>query len=387
MDVRRSSDAEDERELRFLLDALGIEEESGTPPLDDMGRVRAEQVLWQITREPVRPQVDTADRTATPASPARRRARWWRTTWRTALVATAVVALVAVGVVVVDPSREDGASSASAATPPLLGFSNVPANRLPEGVAARPLLNGLARAAARQPAPQDAPVQHVQSDGWWASSDEAGGGGEVETVLFPVRVDSYFHPDGDLRLVERRGQPLDEDGRLHPGPVSWDAAGRVSDTTFRADPERGPELLATLPRDPRSLAERLAPAADCPGREGECLLETIAELHATYVVPPATASRLWRALATHGDVQTLGATRDRSGRDAVVLSAAPTGTTRLLVLVEPATGRYLGSERVLVEPDPAFGFTPPAVVEFTSLVGAARIAPDEVPDASGTQRH
>ena len=62
-------------------------------------------------------------------------------------------------------------------------------------------------------------------------------------------------------------------------------------------------------------------------------------------------------------------------------------TQRILILIDPTTGQYLGSETLLVRPSQDLGFKPPAVTEFIAIVGSSRIAESDVPDDATTTRY
>lgn len=348
-------------ELRQSLIAAGVRPRDLTPL---PGReARAEEALARILR--------TQRREGAAARPARRWPRWG------ALVLAAAV--VAVALVVVWPGRSSPPAYAS--TPPLLTFPHEKAGTLPAtGRDAAPSLERLADRAAEQPEPADAPVQHVVLSAWWSSTDESEAG-VVRSVLEPVESESFFLPDGTMRRIERRGPPLNRQGRIVPARGS---APALTDESFDfSDP--GPTYADELPIDPEELGALLARDQDPTTCQvtGACLVSAVVDLHFNYVVPPDLTAALWRVLATDPSITYLGRVRDRLNRPADAFTTAGLDdVSQQLLLIDPVTGLYLGEEAVLVRPSKDYEFTPPAVVSFTTLVRSERIGHDQMPSSA-----
>jgi hypothetical protein len=204
--------------------------------------------------------------------------------------------------------------------------------------------------------------------------------------LIPRHLEVYQFEDGTRRSIERRGAALDARGRITDQPGSWTTVAPKTDETFPND--LGANYPKTLAGSVAGLRQQLAPADACGKTAGGCMLSAVTDLYAGYVVDPSTTARIWRLLATEPTIKTLGTTTDRLGRRADVFVAdALDPSQRILILGDPETGRYLGSETILVRPSPDLGFDPPAVTQFTAIVDSTRISPSEVPDDSTTTRY
>lgn len=120
---------------------------------------------------------------------------------------------------------------------------------------------------------------------------------------------------------------------------------------------------------------------------GECLLGGVMHLFENYVVPPDVTSLLWQVLATEPSVTSLGRTASRVGDAAVGLTVTSADAEQWIILIDPANGRYVGSELILVEPSESVGFDPPAVLALTNVRSAQRIPLADVPDESTATRY
>lgn len=359
----------DDPDLRSLLDSLGIREERpDAAPMNRNGDLEpAAAMLARIVAKPK----DVPRRGQPPAR------RPVASRWRGAYLAVAGLTAVIVAIVwVVFTPGTRITPMATAQTPAVLRFSQVRSGQVPaSGAPAAAPLDRLAAAAtsSASSAPSSLPVQHLEIDAWYSSTDPAGPGAPARSVLIPTHRDSYLSPDGTLRAVERRGPPLDADGRVSRLPGGWDRQPVVSDET--TDTDRPADYPDTLPRQLGKLGRVLAPPADCADTRGGCLLSAVTDLYSNFVVPPDLAGALWRLLADEPTVTFLGTTTDRVNRPALAFTAASlTEGQQLVVLADPATGAYLGAETILVAPSPDLGFRPPAVIEFSSLLTAERIA-------------
>lgn len=376
---RRKDDGD--RELRELLDSIGLRgsEAAPTPDQDSEDHQRAQEMLARILNEPgERP----------PGRISAKRARNYDTWSRWIsfkLVSVVAVCAVLTAVVVIAPWS--GQQSAMAQTPPLLHFSKVKAAEVSRGgEPAGGLLNELAAQVEGMPQPAWAPVQRIELDAWWSATDPADGSTTAHFVLVPRRLEVYQFPNGERRAIERRGEPLDRSGRVSEQNGSWDDVPLDSDET--TDNDLGAAYADDLPTELEKLRQHLAPDEVCSESRGGCLLSAVNDLFASYVVSPRVTARVWQLLATEPSITTLGTTTDRLGREALVFSAvAPDARQRVLILINPTDGRYLGSETILVEEDAELGFKPPAVTQFTALVTSARVAAGAVPDDSTTTRY
>ncbi|MFT4009942.1 MAG: CU044_5270 family protein [Nocardioidaceae bacterium] len=360
----------DWRDLRRMLDEGRVTPAQVEEVLDQQRA--AEDMLARIT---ARPPKGASARLA-------RRPRSRPILIRIAVVAALVIAITGVLYFVhVGSGRPD---VAAAKTPPLLNIADVKPGSIPgKGDPAGRALEALANeAAAQEPAGLGA-VQHVRTVGWSSYADEAAGGQETGTrVLLPKRVDSFYFPDGRLRIIERTGDPLDQHGRVTDAIGSWTDNQPVTDENIHADDP--PDYPESLPTDStKALSRALLGEPDpCPGYTGGCLLAQVKYLHDTYVLQPQLQAALWRVLAAEPTITYLGRARDRLDREALVFTALEYGgDSQTLIFADPATGAWLGSETVLIKPDPDFDFDPPAVLEFSALVTSKRVSDDQAKEA------
>lgn len=364
-----------------LLESIGL----ATSHPDDRGdsdptaltvseRERGERMLAQIRARALTQERDPFQEARTQhVADARLRVRWLRL--------TAAIFVTAIGLAL---TMWNSTEPARASTPPLLRFHGVDAGMIPtSGFPADDLLTDLANRAESLPIPADLPVQHIELDSWWAST-HVEASEPAESLLVPVRADYYVFPNGDFRGIERRGSPLDGRGRITVQPP-WTGAPPVSDTVVKLDPERGPDYPTTLPNEVPEL--RATFTKGCEAKIPDCLMGGIAALHRSYVLSPQLTADLWRTLQGQPEITYLGETVDRLGRPAQVLSGVGLDGVQWLILADPKTGSFLGEERVLIEPNELFQFTPPAVLDFTLLVESRRIAETEVPDDSSATRY
>lgn len=362
--VNKDHDSVGDEILRELLDG-GAQPRDLTPLPGQSDR--AEAALERIMALPRDVQSDPA----APVRPVRPR--------RTRLLRGAVVASVAAAAIVVVTVAlpQKALSPLHAATPALLTLTGVKTGTLPSsGFPAGDRLRALAALADAQPAPAALPVQHIVLSSWWATS--GGGSKPVPSELIPVDHESFFEPNGQMRVIERRGKPLNSDSRLS----STSGGSTVSDDSFlSADP--GPGYADRLPTDPARLSEFLVSNEDphvCVRARGGCLVSDLTDLFQNYVVSPRVTGALWRVLADQPSITYLGETYDRLNRPAEVFTAkGEDGFTQKLLLISPTTGQYLGEEDVLITRSPQYTFEPPAVISFSALVRAERVSASSVP--------
>lgn len=368
----------DDTELRELLASIGVTESLVVP--DELTDADTEQIQSVMTRIRSLPPEEGA-----PAAP-RERPRWRWQVARPARLGIAAALSVLVGVVLV--VQPWGAAPALAQTPAMLHFANVRAGEIPAvGDPAAALLEDLAVRAGSLPELADLPVQRIELDAWWASTEPATEDAGPQSALIPVKQVSYVLPTAERRMIEHRGEPLDADGRPVQHELDWLSEPPVMDEIYAIDPPMGVDYPESLPQSSADLVELWAPEDGCATTRGGCLLSEVTTLFELFAVPPDVTARVWQTLATEPSITSLGETVDRHGRTALVLTSASINPReQVLVLIDPESGQYLGSESILIAPDENFGFEPPAVVSFTSLVSAERVAESAVPDDSTATR-
>lgn len=363
---------DEDPELRRLLDSMGVVPNRMAEDLDPAEKARAEQMLAQILAS------RRAGSNVSAPSPSRR-----LLTGRRVAIAGLLSLFMGLALVV---TPWNGGKPAAADTPPLLNFSLVDEGHYPAtGRPARHVLKALERRAMGQSHPGNRPVQHIELEGWWASSNPADQKESARTAIIPVHSTIFVLANGDRRAIERHDKPLDQHGRLVSSPNQEKA---FSDVTTSLDPERGPDFPLTLPADLAHLRSALAPKDGCAKNAGGCLLKQISELYNNYVVDPGLAARLWQVLRNEPTVTTLGTGVDRLGRKVVALTAPNvTPSEQLIILVDQKTGEFRGSELILIKRDHAYGIKPPAVIQFTALLSSRRVADSDVPDDRHSVRY
>lgn len=290
--------------------------------------------------------------------------------------AAVVVALVAV---VTWPQPE-----AVAITPPVLDFSLVQGGDVAAapGRDARDVLLGLAAAAERREDPAPDAVQVVETDSWFIDleASEAAGG----LALRPTRATVWRYPDGAVTREEHRDPLRNATGDPVPGDVL--PAHRASTWTIDFLPPGGASQVPALPADPADLRTHLLAGSECadPAVTADwcrfLLLDTVAQVPMTEVVPGAVDAALWRMLADEPGLLTLGESRDRAGRAGVSVTARDEASGVMIVLLaDPVDGRLLGTERILLTDQPEQGLVAPVVVSFTTYLGSRWEGPDAGP--------
>ncbi len=273
---------------------------------------------------------------------------------------------------------------AVAITPPVLDFALVRGGDVAAapGRDARDVLLGLAAAAeSREDLAPDA-IQVVETDSRFIDleASEAVGG----LALRPTRATVWRYPDGARTREEHRDPLRNAAGDPIPGEVL--PAHRASTWTIDFLPPGGASPATALPAEPADLRAHLLSGAECadPAVTADwcrfLLLDTVAQVPATEVIPGAVDAALWRMLAAEPGLLTLGEVRDRAGRDGVSVTARDEASGVMIVLLaDPVDGRLLGTERILLTDQPDQGLVAPVVVSFTTYLGSRWEGPDAGP--------
>lgn len=361
------------REVRSLLSDLGAESRDLEPLPHEAARAEHDLARILSTARDEHPAARPTSR------PTRRRIG-------RAVVLLAAAAVLAVGLVTVRPFT--GPDTAMARTPPILQIQDGGGAILERPTTpASGELRRLAGLAADGEEPTDGPVQLIVRSSWLLSTDEAAGDTAAKSVLVPVHSEQYFQPDGTVRSIERRGDPLDSEGHLTDVTGSWSDVEPRSDETFEG-PEGGPDYPSTLSNDADELASQLVPdPAECVGSATRCVVAAMTFLHYSYTIGPQLNAALLTVLSQQQDIRFAGLSTDRLGRSANAFVTPGTDLSRTILLFAPEDGTFLGSEEILVKDSPDLGLEAPAVIEFTALEDSGRVSTASVPDASLTTRY
>lgn len=362
--------AEDDERFRQELIGHGIPINDASPHLGDDARARLE--LARILALP-QGKPTSLRRLTSGASNRPRRIML-------PILAAAAV-LVAVFVVVGHPGGQGYV--AQAGTPRLLALKGVEPGTLPaSGGSAGETLHELAARALDLRYDSAQPVQLVVVDSWFSESVDEAGGEAARSILRSVQRESYFLPDDTFRSIERRGAPLDQNGRVTV-PIETEGPS-LTDESF-SSPDPGADYPESLPTEPAALRDALLGGFDSPTltkAPGGALLSQVTALTSSYVLPPRLLSAILQVLADEPSITLLGTTNDRLDRRALILSApAIDGYSQQLLLVDPDTGAVLGDELVLVKPSVSYSFEPPAVTSFNTIARSERIAYAGLPQA------
>lgn len=320
----------------------------------------AEQLLSRLPREAPRDEL----------APRRSRRR------RALLLASSAAA---VGVLVTGVLQPWGSAPVQAATPALLDYeyAGVDAITTAPGKDAVPALEALAEAAAASPLPSSGSgAQHVVTDSWFADIDTSS---DDASALIPQINETWLSPDGSLRIVERRDDPLPEDGRGLPTEGAWSDQPASADETQPAG-STDPDLVANLPTDPDALRAELLEITGCPDTEvgtgrSMCLYDEILALHQVYVIPPAVDAAIWTMLSGEDGFRSLGKVVDRAGRAGIGISLIDRARpeSRYILIADPDTGRLLGTEEILISSVADLEIDAPAIMSFTAILDASHV--------------
>lgn len=290
---------------------------------------------------------------------------------RMSLIASSAAAVAVLLVGVLQPWNP---TPVQASTPALLDYQYANADVIASAPGKDPTLplRKLAAAASKMPnVTVGSDTHHVVTDGWFAELDTVSD--DDNAPLIPQVTEAWLAPDGSLRIVERRGDPLPSDGRGLPADGAWTDQPATADTTQPAGSVE-PDLVASLPRDPDELRTALVKIAGCDERPSTdrslCLFQLISNLHQTYVVPSDVDAALWQLLSDEVGLRSLGEVKDRAGRRGIGISliAASRPEFRRVLIADPKTGALIGTEEILISPVAGIALEAPAIVSFTAIL-------------------
>ncbi|SNU01807.1 hypothetical protein SAMN06298212_11741 [Ruaniaceae bacterium KH17] len=290
--------------------------------------------------------------------------RRWRHLPAKGLVAASIIVLFVVAVTTWN-------GTPALAVPPGLQYTTEPAD-VASAPDAQEALAELEQVALTAGIPGDGTVQYVSSSGWRVAVDDD----QRSTTVFPSAREFWVASDGSGVALERQGVPLLPDGTLDPSP-SYTTVDEAKDVFPPGSIDDAP---STLSRDPALLKEQLfamrSPECREELRQASCLLDVIVGLATSHVISGELNATFWQMLSETPNVHTLGQTHDRLGRSVVALAGLPIQTefetVVLVILVDSATGRFVGEERVTLESS-LLDIDEPAVTSFTTLIDAKMV--------------
>ncbi|MEU8196760.1 hypothetical protein AB0C10_23540 [Microbispora amethystogenes] len=250
---------------------------------------------------------------------------------------------------------------------------------------ARPILLRLAKAAGRQPdpiRPAGAGYSYLRLNEW--NLNVAVSGGRTGTAVVPTVTEQWtpISPADPVRRVERRGTPIVIGyGSERLAAAAADVAP-TSDDVFAADAALSSRSPDRLPAEAAALRRALLPPGPVPGdvTEAEELVRAVVDLHGEWNVPPRLSAALWRMLAGQ-PLGYLGRTTDRAGRagEAVALDVTRGLPRRLVLVIDPDTGRLGSSEEILTTDAGKLGVDVPAVVGYRLFLRRGWAPDDRTP--------
>ena len=282
----------------------------------------------------------------------RRHRRW--------LLGAAAAALATVGMVAVNVLLPSATQVAVAATPPLLEFS-------PTGGSASSALTEIAaNAAGSTPSPGQ-----PRSASWqeWSLSTRIDGE-QVRSAVIPQDVTLTWAPDGSGSLRAVTGEPFFPSSEHEK---AWHDAGEpgapgttVRDDTF-APGEFRPVYGTAPPTEAAQMRTYLQaghPIAELGTAE---LFVAVQDLARSWKLDGRQRAAVLEVLAAEPDVQLLGTTRDRQGREgtAVAVDSDMSGLPMRYVLVfDPPTGELLAGETQLTSDPGQLDVPTPSVIAY-----------------------
>ena len=261
------------------------------------------------------------------------------------LTAAGVVGATVGVTVLVDRSAPE---AVSASTPEPLAYQAPP-----PGASAVAELDRIADRTGRLPAERGTGSQHIKVSAWYL--DVMAGRGEVHSLVVPRLTETWRAPDGtgtetiEVEAWKKLGRPGGEKTvTTLPPAVGWDRPA---------------------PAEPAAMATFLSIGHPVENGPAETIVAAT-DLVREQVLGPAQRAALLRVLATVPGLVYEGTTKDRAGRagHAFSLRNAHGGLANVkTVIVDPATGRLLARETLLLEAG-ALTVRVPAVVDYEIYV-------------------
>ena len=281
--------------------------------------------------------------------------------WRVpvfSVVAASLVVALAVGIFV-------WSAPPALASPPLLAYATDPSDVVNAPLAAEVLRDLADVARSASPVGRDR-VQFVATTGWKLAVD----GDKNRAAVIPYVRESWIADDGSGRAIEHSSAALLADGTVDPSP----AVAGVEDWTDSFPVGSIVDQPSELSRDPDTLRRQLllGSPAECGDerRVAACLVHEIQSISMVFVIPDDLNEAFWQMLADTPGVHYLGEVSDRIGRPVAAIASEPVETSFEsvidVILIEMATGRVVGEERISLESS-LLDIAGPTVTGFTTI--------------------
>lgn len=228
---------------------------------------------------------------------------------------------------------------AHAATPPMLTTTTVSNN-------ARDLLEEMGDVVADDLSQQMTDPTQITVQTWVLHTDDDGD--PLSSVVVPENFAITQTSDGTRTVTVTAGAPIDREGR----PASGNTVPAEGAPLWEEAWEPGeylPLYPNSLPTEPAQIA---AFFAEVVGEEPSAaqLIPELNSLLLEQTLSPAQESALLRYASTLPDIELVGSTTDRLGRDGMVFTATnpdqPDYAQRLIV--SPTTGHILATETIYI---------------------------------------
>jgi hypothetical protein len=169
-------------------------------------------------------------------------------------------------------------------------------------------------------------------------------------------------------------------GLLEPVPEPHDL--RAPRSTRHGDWESPtPHWMASLPRDPKQLYERLSKDALFDEHGTSHIVTTAADALRTGLLPADLRAALYRALTYTPGLEVTERAANLDGATGTALGiSSERGTTRQDIILDPATGQFIGEREVVVKAAPGQP-KPGTVITSTSVTTAVADRRGVAPDA------
>lgn len=281
----------------------------------------------------------TAHRTQLPRRPAR---------WIWAAAAAAAVAVVIIGVNLAHPGK------AFAATPPMPTITTI-------GQDAVTTLHQMKARATAQP---DGSASTEITTQWWALSSDVDATGKITaSTIDPRRRVATLGPHGITSYTDYAAQPFDAAGRPADDPSAPAPGTQLDTVTVDPDQQVFPDSPPTNPAAFGDyLADHLPLNSPSPTSNAFTGIRT---LMAERILTPAQQEAFLGYLAGLPDIQILGTSTDRLGRNVLVFAAPTQENNQTLLMISPDTGRITATE-VIYRGTDRTDIPTPAVIEYTA---------------------